>query len=373
MRFHSKNFIHKNLKEQNRIAYLISLTLLFSYAELLIPRFVPFFRLGLSTIAILSALNLSFPSFFALTVFKALATSLMSGTLFSPFVIISLFQSISSGFFMFAIFRMNNFFKKKLFSLYGISVLGSSVSAAVQISLSALYLGRGTFMLLGPMLIFNAASGIFTAFLAQFLEIPAEAPTLNKHNGGSLPLGRTSLRPTPSAGSNAALRACPGSETNYDCSKKSTRFFNILKIIVILLLSATVFFTNSIPVLFAFFALSLLLQFLSGRKIMFFPHICLWIFVIISTLLVPSGKVFFQIGSFSVTQGALFNGIEKALRLSAASAFSQCAATLEVPKETMLGITLSYYRALIKLLKDSSGNIFHRLKTALRTTELSAE
>ena len=178
MRSHNKDFIHKKLKELNRIAYLISLTLLFSYAELLIPRFVPFFRLGLSNIVVLSALNLTFPSFFMLTIFKATATSLMAGTLFSPFVVISLFQSIFSGFFMFAVFRMNNHFKKKLFSLYGISVLGSSVSAAVQISLSALYLGRGTFLILGPMLIFNAASGILTAFLTRFLEIPDKAPIL---------------------------------------------------------------------------------------------------------------------------------------------------------------------------------------------------
>ena len=122
-----------------------------------------------------------------------------------------------------------------------------------------------------------------------------------------------------------------------------------------------------------FLALSILLQFLSGRKIMIFPHICLWIFVIISTLFVPSGKVFFQIGNFSVTQGALFNGTAKAIRLSAASAFSQCAANLEVPKETLLGLTLSYYRALFNILKTAPGNIVHRLKTTLRATELPTE
>jgi len=361
MRFHSNSSTKKNPSDQNRIAYLIALTLLFSYAEMLLPRFIPFFRLGLSNIAVLSALNLSFPSFFALTVFKALATSLMSGTIFSPFVLISLFQSVFSGILMFSLFHMNNFSGKKLFSLYGISILGSSFSSALQIFLSAIYLGRGTFLLLGPMLIFNATSGIFTAFLAQFLEIPAEAPILC---GGSLPLGRTSLRPTPSVGSNAAHNAC---------SKKSSRFFTISKIIIILSLSAAVFFIDSIPVLSVFFVLSILLQFLSGRKIMIFPHICLWLFVIISTLLIPNGKVFFQIGTFSVTQGALFNGIAKALKLSAASAFSQCAANLNIPEKNLLGLTLSYYRALLKLLKNTPGNIIQRLKTALRATELYCE
>lgn len=347
---------HNDFSEQrSRLAYLTALTLIFSYAELLFPRFIPFFKPGLSNIVILSSLNLPASTFFLLASFKALAASLMSGTLFSPFAAISLAQSVLSGFFMLAVFRLNNFFKKKIFTLYGISVLGSTISAAAQIFLSALYLGKGTLILLGPMLIFNAASGIFTAFSAQFFKIPSEAPVLS---GGSLPLGRTTLRPAPSAGSNAAHNA---------------RFFNILKISAVISLSVSVFFIKSIPVLSAFFALSLLLQVFSGRKILFMPYIFLWSFVIASSIFVPSGKILLQIGNFSVTQGALLAGTAKALRLSAASAFSQCAANLDVPKKSFTGLTLSYYRALLHILKATPGNIAQRLKTALSATELPAE
>lgn len=347
---------HNDFSEKrSRLAYLTALTLIFSYAELLFPRFIPFFKPGLSNIVILSSLNLPASTFFLLASFKALAASLMSGTLFSPFAAISLAQSVLSGFFMLAVFRLNNFFKKKIFSLYGISVLGSTVSAAAQIFLSAIYLGKGTLLLLGPMLIFNAASGIFTAFSAQFFKIPSEAPVLR---GGSLPLGRTPLRPAPSAGSNAALNA---------------RFFNILKISAVISLSVSVFFIKSVPVLSAFFALSLLLQFFSGRKILFMPYIFLWSFVIASSIFVPSGKILLQIGNFSVTQGALLAGTAKALRLSAASAFSQCAANLDVPEKSFTGLTLSYYRALLHILKATPGNIAQRLKTALSATELPAE
>lgn len=340
---------HNDFSEKrSRLAYLTALTLIFSYAELLFPRFIPFFKPGLSNIVILSSLNLPASTFFLLASFKSLAASLMSGTLFSPFAAISLAQSVLSGFFMLAVFRLNNFFKKKIFSLYGISVLGSTISAAAQIFLSALYLGKGTLLLLGPMLIFNAASGIFTAFSAQFFKIPSEAPVLSG----------TPLRPAPSAGSNAAHNA---------------RFFNILKISAVISLSVSVFFIKSIPVLSAFFALSLLLQFFSGRKILFMPYIFLWSFVIASSIFVPSGKILLQIGNFSVTQGALLAGTAKALRLSAASAFSQCAANLDVPKKSFTGLTLSYYRALLHILKATPGNIAQRLKTALSATELPAE
>lgn len=340
---------HNDFSEKrSRLAYLTALTLIFSYAELLFPRFIPFFKPGLSNIVILSSLNLPASTFFLLASFKALAASLMSGTLFSPFAAISLAQSVLSGFFMLAVFRLNNFFKKKIFTLYGISVLGSTVSAAAQIFLSALYLGKGALLLLGPMLIFNAASGIFTAFSAQFFKIPSEAPVFSG----------TPLRPAPSAGSNAAHNA---------------RFFNILKISAVISLSASVFFIKSIPVLSAFFALSLLLQVFSGRKILFMPYIFLWSFVIASSIFVPSGKILLQIGNFSVTQGALLAGTAKALRLSAASAFSQCAANLDVPKKSFTDLTLSYYRALLHIIKATPGNIAQRLKTALSATELPAE
>ena len=103
------------------------------------------------------------------------------------------------------------------------------------------------------------------------------------------------------------------------------------------------------------------------------PYIFLWSFVIASSIFVPSGKILLQIGNFSVTQGALLAGTAKALRLSAASAFSQCAANLDVPEKSFTGLTLSYYRALLHILKATPGNIAQRLKTALSATELPAE
>ena len=103
------------------------------------------------------------------------------------------------------------------------------------------------------------------------------------------------------------------------------------------------------------------------------PYLFLWSFVIASCIFVPSGKILLQIGNFSVTQGALLAGTAKALRLSAASAFSQCAANLDVPKKSFTGLTLSYYRALLHILKATPGNIAQRLKTALSATELPAE
>ncbi len=348
--------------EREKIAYLASLTLLFSYAELILPRVVPFFRLGLSNIAILASFSLSFPSFFMLTILKAVAASLMSGTLFSPFFAISLSQSVVSGVLMFLLFRLNKITKRGLFSIYGISVFGSCVSGAVQIILASLYLGSGAFSLLGPILIFNTLSGILTAILVQVLEIS------NGICGGkpSPRLNRSAFSPSPSP-RGAAPKTPDSSPEQTERFRK--KFFKALLISAIIILSAAIFLIRSIPVLCGFFVLSFLLQIFCKRKIRVLPHISLWIFVLISTILVPSGKVFFKIGSLSVTEGALLSGIEKSLKLSAVSALSQAAASMKIPESNILGLTLAYYRTLLDKTKNADGNIFKRLKTALSFEE----
>ena len=148
------------------LAYLCALTLLFSYAEMILPRIVPFFRLGFANTVILIALDIDFGSFILLSILKAAAASLMGGTLFSPFFLISLAQSLLSALVMRLLYKL---ISKKLLSLYGISIAGSAVSALVQIGLASLYIGKGTFSLLGPMLIFNTISGLITAFLCDKL------------------------------------------------------------------------------------------------------------------------------------------------------------------------------------------------------------
>ena len=195
---------------KNQIARLAALTLIFSYAELLIPRLLPFFRLGLGNAALLMGLaaGLTFPAFMLLSVVKAVVANLMAGTLFSPFFLVSFAQSLVSALIMFGLYRVGRpgvsqeNRSRSLLSLYGISVCGAASSAVVQIALTSLYLGQGTWSLLGPMLLFNLVSGFITAWIAEFLG--------NANEGGeSLPLARTTLLATPSSGRSFAAPATP--------------------------------------------------------------------------------------------------------------------------------------------------------------------
>lgn len=322
-------------QNKNKIAYLGALTLLFSYAEMLLPRFTPFFRIGLGNIAILLAFDLNPLSFMLLTLIKAFASSLMAGTLFSPFFLISLGQSFFSGMMMYLLARLNRKCKNILFSLYGISILGSAVSALIQIFLSTLYLGKGTYSLLGPMLLFSLFSGIITAFFSLILHIPEQAPNLIRKES---------------------------------VEKKQPV---LLLALLILSASAAIFMIKNLIILSLALILALILQLISGRKIYIFPHISLWIFVVISTLFIPNGEVLIKIGTFSITKGSLIIAITKALKLSIVSALSQCAASLKPRGDRPLALVLAYFTALSNLFRSSQGNFIQKLKTTLQAQNLT--
>ena len=322
-------------QNKNKIAYLGALTLLFSYAEMLLPRFTPFFRIGLGNIAILLAFDLNPLSFMLLTLIKAFASSLMAGTLFSPFFLISLGQSFFSGMMMYLLARLNRKCKNILFSLYGISILGSAVSALIQIFLSTLYLGKGTYSLLGPMLLFCLFRGIITAFFSLILHIPEQAPNLIRKE---------------------------------NVEKKQPV---LLLALLILSASAAIFMIKNLIILSLALILALILQLISGRKIYIFPHISLWIFVVISTLFIPNGEVLIKIGTFSITKGSLIIGITKALKLSIVSALSQCAASLKPRGDRPLALVLAYFTALSNLFRSSQGTFIQKLKTTLQAQNLT--
>ncbi len=372
----NKSKLSSSLETRQQIARLAALTLVFTYAELLIPRVIPFFRIGLGNAALLMGLGLSFPAFMLLSVIKSVAGSLMGGTLFSPFFLVSFAQSVASALVMFVFGKMARVstmqrdgfdIHRKLLSLYGISVAGSAVSAAVQISLSSLYLGQGTWSLLGPMLLFNAVSGLITAWLAEILGGGSPLEPQHIHAEGEYPLARTSLLATPSAGT--PLR-CLRSKLGYNApdtagSHDDLRPRNIFRLIIILAAAASVFFIKNTAILCGFLLLSFLAQKLAHRKILLLPHLSLWLFVLVTSVLIPNGRVLFSVAGFSITAGALLTGLQKALRLSIVSALSQCAVTIQPGENTLLALTLNYYKLMLDSFRNTQGSILAKLRAAL--------
>ena len=332
--------LQNDLQNKNELAYLCALTLLFSYAELILPRILPFFRLGLANTVILIALDLNFTSYLLLSILKATAASLTGGTLFSPFFMISLLQSLASALVMRLLYKV---ISKKLISLYGISVAGSAVSAFIQIFLTSLYIGAGTFALLGPMLIFNTASGILTAFFCEKSGIK-ESYNYIEENSAKLKTGYSDF------------------VANEKPARKGLQIFFAA---ILITASVSVFFIKNLILLAFVFTISLLAQKLAKRKIFLIPHISMWLFIFISAVFLPNGKVLCKIWNFSITEAALLMGLQKALTLSTVSALSQCAVCLKPGRKTLLGLSLDYYKIMSDRFRNAQGSLIARITSAL--------
>lgn len=333
--------LQNDLQNKNELAYLCALTLLFSYAELILPRILPFFRLGLANTVILIALDLNFTSYLLLSILKATAASLTGGTLFSPFFMISLLQSLASALVMRLLYKV---ISKKLISLYGISVAGSAVSAFIQILFTSLYIGAGTFALLGPMLIFNTISGILTAFFCEKSGIK-ESYNYIEENSAKLKTGYSDF------------------VANEKSARKGLQIFFAA---ILITASVSVFFIKNLILLAFVFTISLLAQKLAKRKIFLIPHISMWFFIFISAVFLPNGKVLCKIWNFSITEAALLMGLQKALTLSTVSALSQCAVCLKPGRKTLLGLSLDYYKIMSDRFRNAQGSLIARITSALR-------
>jgi len=328
---------------KNRLAFLTSLALLFSYIEMILPRPLPFLRFGFGNIALLLSFDLPFTQFCLLVFFKSLASSLVSGTLFSPFFLISLFQSFLSALLMFLIAFLEGKSGKKLFSIFGISVFGSAVSAFAQIFCCSLYLGKGVLSLLGVMLIFNTASGIITAFFATKIKTSMNADLLSQAPVNIMPL-----------------------ENEVSFLPKSGDFpLQFFIALGILCLSASAFFIKNICILVLMLLLSFTGQTLCKRKILILPHIFMWIFILISSIFEPMGRVIFKIWRLSLTSEALLSGLQKSLRLSIAASLSQCAFILKPTENSLLFLILHCYKTMSDKFRSSKGNIFQRIESAI--------
>ena len=327
-------------EKKERLSYLGALALLFSYAESALPRFTPFFKLGLSNAVILAASGLDFSSFLLLCLVKSAAASLMSGTLFTPFFIVSIVQSLLSGSLVFFLRRMCG----KSLSLFGISILASAFSSLAQVLLCSFYLGRGVWNFLGPMLIFSAFSGIFTAFLALRLGLEKTLQSQSTKKIGS-------------------------SSIDYASSLSSAeKISSALKIILVVAFSVFVFSTSKLLFLFAALFLSAFLQKTSGRRILFLPHFLMWIFVFLSSVLVPNGKIIIKIWKISMTDGALLLALEKCLRLSSSLCLSRYASTISFPNGSVLSMTLSFFRKMSDRFETGESKemkFFDRIRFAL--------
>jgi heptaprenyl diphosphate synthase len=150
---------------QKLLALAAAVCLFLASIEYIIPKPLPFLRIGLANLPLLLALDL-FPvaHFFLLLGIKILGQSLIQGSLFSFTFLLSLSGSLASGVVMLAARRLLG----KSTSLIGISILGAMASNLAQLTLARyIVFGRSAWMIAPPFLLVGLISSTILGYLAQ--------------------------------------------------------------------------------------------------------------------------------------------------------------------------------------------------------------
>jgi len=133
----------------DRIAVLAALCLFLGAVEYMIPKPVPFLRLGLANLPVLLALGvLPLPHLLLLILLKVLGQALIQGALFSYAFLLSFCGSFASGLVMAAAHRLLG----SHISLVGVSILGALASNTCQLLLAVCLVFGGAGWMIAPLL-----------------------------------------------------------------------------------------------------------------------------------------------------------------------------------------------------------------------------
>ena len=151
--------------ELDTVALLAALCLFLSTVEYLIPKPIPFMRLGLANLPILVSLEfLSPPMVLLLVLLKIVGQGLVNGTLFSYVFLFSAAGSTVSGLLMLLVSRV----PRRRLSLVGVSVVGALGSNIVQIVLARFIIfGEGAWLIGPPFIAIGTASAILLGIFAE--------------------------------------------------------------------------------------------------------------------------------------------------------------------------------------------------------------
>ena len=316
------------MRQRSEVSYLAALSLALSVIEASLPHALPFLRLGLANLSLLWALTrLCAKDYFILALIKWLLSSFIAGTLFSPYSLVSFAGNASSSIVMLILFRYCN----RLFSLYAVSASGSVISAVFQLLSASLFLSSSVLSLIPVMMIFNLFTGLVLAFIAYHIS-PASDVKIDVKISREKP--------------------CTEKKRN---GRRTVLVFSLAALVSLL-------FTYSIPVLALQFIIALGLCLISGRRIRPLFYIISFISVVIFNLFSPSGRLVFAF----VTEGALAEGVMKALRLTATVALSQSMSTLPLTSGGMASEIMSVYAAINERFFSLEGKTAERLKEALK-------
>jgi len=155
------------LHGRKNLALLGACCLFLSAVEYMIPKPLPFMRIGLANLPLMLALDIfPFPSFLVLVCIKIFGQALITGTLFSYIFLFSLAGTFLSALIMYFLRRA---FGREHITFIGIGTAGAFVSNFSQLALAHVFIFRENVRYIAPPFL---AAGLVTGIvLGIFCEV----------------------------------------------------------------------------------------------------------------------------------------------------------------------------------------------------------
>ena len=155
----------KSASKENLVALCAAVCLFLSSIEYIIPKPLPFMRLGLANLPVLIALTLLSSRYVFILIFLKIAgQALIHGSFLSIAFLFSFSGALASGLAMMAARQLLG----KKISLIGISIIGAFTSNMVQILIARLLVfGENAWLIAPPFLLMGLLSSTLLGFIAQ--------------------------------------------------------------------------------------------------------------------------------------------------------------------------------------------------------------
>ena len=157
----------KNPETRRTIAILGAFCLFLSTIEYMIPKPLPFMRMGIANLPLMLALDIfPFGAFMVLAAIKILGQALITGTLFSYIFLFSMTGTFLSALSMYGLRRLLG---RNRISFVGVGVMGTLVSNISQLCLAWVFIFRNSVWYIAPL--FLATGLLAGTALGLFCEI----------------------------------------------------------------------------------------------------------------------------------------------------------------------------------------------------------
>ena len=166
------------VRRVDAVTLLAAFSLFLSTIEFIIPKPLPFLRLGLANLAFLVGLRvLRVRELLLLVAIKVAVQGLFLGTLFSYAFVLSACGSLAGGLAMLAAYRLGG----RRITFIGVSVCGAAASNIAQIAAAGIiFLGPGVWLIAPPFLLVGLVTSVILGVLAE--RFTAKSKWVAKHS-----------------------------------------------------------------------------------------------------------------------------------------------------------------------------------------------